>query len=325
MNQFEQKLLLKYLSSAKDKSIAFFGASDVLPKFIFENNLCNFNIAGIIDTNSRLCGTELFGYKIFTPETLPISPDLIIATTKNNYVQFYKNVQEITKKYFPSAELLPNIFAQSNIEKLASNKLFLVNAAGEKVQVQNIPGLNISWEGENSTIEISANPLPRFNNSSISIGTNCFCSIDSSIYSVSGLNVLIYAEHSILKIGKDFSVVGANIWLTCEENTQIKIGDDCMLAHGIIIRSSDGHTIYDVDSKQVTNKSKGVNIGNHVWIAQNVTILKNTNIPDNSVIAASSVVNKFFEEQNIVLSGTPASITKKGINWSRSFPDKFTF
>ena len=48
----------------------------------------------------------------------------------------------------------------------------------------------------------------------------------------------------------------------------------------------------------------------------NAVILKNSIIPDNSVIGAYSVVAKKFDEENVVIAGNPARICKRNINWT---------
>ena len=91
-----------------------------------------------------------------------------------------------------------------------------------------------------------------------------------------------------------------------------------MFSHGIIVRTSDAHPIYDITTKKIINKSKNIRIGNHVWIGQNATILKNVQIPDNCIIGASSLVTKSFNKNNVIIAGSPAKIVKSNVNWDRS-------
>ena len=90
-----------------------------------------------------------------------------------------------------------------------------------------------------------------------------------------------------------------------------------MFSASIYIRSSDGHAIYDNDTKQVINKPENLYIGNHVWLCNGATILKNTVISDNSIVAKNSVVTKKFYEKNIIIAGIPAKKVKGNINWDR--------
>nr|HQE12748.1 hypothetical protein [Flavipsychrobacter sp.] len=58
-------------------------------------------------------------------------------------------------------------------------------------------------------------------------------------------------------------------------------------------------------------------IGNHIWIASHVSILKGVHIADNTVVATRAVVTKSFIEKNILIGGMPAKKLKENINWDR--------
>ena len=55
-------------------------------------------------------------------------------------------------------------------------------------------------------------------------------------------------------------------------------------------------------------------IGNKVWIGCNVTILKNTFVGNNCVIAAGSVVKGTFPD-NTLIAGNPAKAVKQNVDW----------
>jgi acetyltransferase-like isoleucine patch superfamily enzyme len=92
---------------------------------------------------------------------------------------------------------------------------------------------------------------------------------------------------------------------------RIIIGKDFLCAWGIFISDSDWHTIGN------QNHQADVIIGNHVWIANNSSVLKGSVIGDNSIIAGQSkVINKEYPP-NSLLAGLPAKVVKTDINWSR--------
>lgn len=98
----------------------------------------------------------------------------------------------------------------------------------------------------------------------------------------------------------------------------VKIGSECMISRGIEIRATDVHKVYDLQSKQRLNKAThDIHIGQHVWIAANVTISKNVHIADGCIIAAGTFVNKSVDTPNCVIAGIPAKIVKTGIYWER--------
>ena len=91
-----------------------------------------------------------------------------------------------------------------------------------------------------------------------------------------------------------------------------------MFSFDIVIWASDTHQILDNTTKQILNRSKcGVRIGSHVWCGTKTIILKDAKISNNSVVGASSVVTKQFDEENIIVAGNPARKVKSNIIWKR--------
>lgn len=58
-------------------------------------------------------------------------------------------------------------------------------------------------------------------------------------------------------------------------------------------------------------EGKDVTIGNNCWIGMNAVILPGVELKDSTVVAAGAVVNKSFNEGNIIVGGVPATIIKK--------------
>ena len=76
----------------------------------------------------------------------------------------------------------------------------------------------------------------------------------------------------------------------------------------------------DTDWHQVlSSKNKAnhapINIGNHVWVGCRCTILKGVDIPDNSIIAAGSIVTKRFLNTNSLIAGNDARLVAMDIDW----------
>ena len=59
-------------------------------------------------------------------------------------------------------------------------------------------------------------------------------------------------------------------------------------------------------------------------MCKNITILKNTKIPSNSVVAQGSTVTKKFDTENIIIAGNPAKIVKENTIWDRKKPEEYT-
>ena len=95
------------------------------------------------------------------------------------------------------------------------------------------------------------------------------------------------------------------------DKTEITIGSDCRIGANFCCFDSDFHSISAKhrDEPQYII-SKPVKIGNHVFIGQNVTVLKGVQIGDNVVIANGAVVTKSFPD-NVIIGGNPAKIIKE--------------
>ena len=71
------------------------------------------NIIGIIDKNSNKWGSEIGGYKIYSPEQIKeLDAKNILLTTKNSNELIYRNVKNFLEQNHPNLNLLPNIFKQ---------------------------------------------------------------------------------------------------------------------------------------------------------------------------------------------------------------------
>ena len=94
---------------------------------------------------------------------------------------------------------------------------------------------------------------------------------------------------------------------------KVTFGDDLLLGDNIVIRDSDGHTVY---KDGVAKKSQQpISIGTHVWIASHSHILKGSSVSDNSIVAYGSVVTRKFINRSVIIAGIPAKEIQSGIKW----------
>lgn len=112
-----------------------------------------------------------------------------------------------------------------------------------------------------------------------------------------------------LYIGNNFSC-NKNCFISCNEN--VEIGSDVLLGWNIAIRDGDGHTVYPQNSN-----SHSIKIGDNVWIASFVHIMKGVCIPNGSVIGYGSLCTRKFSEENTLIVGCPAGVKKENIRWER--------
>ncbi len=168
--------------------------------------------------------------------------------------------------------------------------------------------------GSDNTIVIG--PGSRFNNvrfhirgngHRIEFGPNCRISRGG----------VIWFEDSggVLQVAQNTSMVDVQIAVT-EPGSRVLIGEDCMFANDIDIRTGDSHSIVDAASGERLNYAADVVIEDHVWIAPHVVILKGVHIGRDSVVATGAVVTKSFGS-GVIIAGNPASVIKSNISWKR--------
>ena len=87
-----------------------------------------------------------------------------------------------------------------------------------------------------------------------------------------------------------------------------------MFSNHILLRNTVSHKVLNLEDNQVTNASRSIRLGEHVWIGQNATILKGVSIGDNSIVALGTIVTKDVPANSIV-AGVPSKVVKTGITW----------
>ncbi len=122
-------------------------------------------------------------------------------------------------------------------------------------------------------------------------------------------------ENGLLQVGSNTTMVEVHIAVT-ESGSKVVIGEDCMFANDIDLRTGDSHSVIDVSTGERLNCPDNINIGRHVWIAPHSVILKGVNIGENSIVATGAVVTKSFES-GVIIGGNPAKIIKAGVSWKR--------
>lgn len=106
-----------------------------------------------------------------------------------------------------------------------------------------------------------------------------------------------------------------------EHGSEVRIGEDCMISTGVELLASDTHALKDAQGR-IVNRSRGISIGDHVWLCRNAAVLKNSEIPSGSVVGYGAVVCglKGLAAGSMV-AGNPARVVREGAAWSRERPD----
>lgn len=202
-----------------------------------------------------------------------------------------------------------------------NNQVILIKD-GQDILNPSIDGLIVNFEGKNGKIIIH-HPIKRIENLHIICGDNCLVEIQESDNYYKNSIIAATAQNSYIKIGKNCSLNwGCNLIVDFEPNLHITLGDECMLAPRVWMRTSDGHAILSKDNK-LLNKGGSIDVGNHVWILQDSAVLKKSFIPNNTIVGTNSIVNKKFDKEYTMIAGSPAKVIREDINWSRKRPYEF--
>jgi acetyltransferase-like isoleucine patch superfamily enzyme len=114
-------------------------------------------------------------------------------------------------------------------------------------------------------------------------------------------------------------IIGNNLNITAESTIicwkKVSIGDNCLFSWDTLFMDTDFHTISDIKGFRINN-DKMILIGNNTFVGCRSIILKGSIIPNNTTIAANSVVRGKFRNENSIISGNPAKVVLKGIKWS---------
>ncbi|MDD5363154.1 MAG: acyltransferase [Ignavibacteria bacterium] len=118
-------------------------------------------------------------------------------------------------------------------------------------------------------------------------------------------------EKGKLILGNNFTITAASS-LVCFN--YIEIGCDCLLSWDILIIDTDFHNIVYSNGHSV-DESKRIILGNKIWIGCRCTLLKGTDIKENCVVGANSLLNKNYDSPNILIAGNPAKKIRDIKEW----------
>jgi acetyltransferase-like isoleucine patch superfamily enzyme len=114
-----------------------------------------------------------------------------------------------------------------------------------------------------------------------------------------------------LKLGAGFNMTAESTIVCAKE---IRFGDDCLLSWDILVMDTDEHPLYNEENERI-NPDKPIIVGNHVWMGCKCVLLKGAEVPDNTVLAAGTLLKSSFAGENQVIGGNPPSIVKRDVRW----------
>ena len=161
----------------------------------------------------------------------------------------------------------------------------------------------------------------------VQIGANC--KINDLNCTMIGDNLSLILEDGVRIVGRlkiagsgARIVIGRNttferINIVCIEGAKVIIGAECMFSFGIEVRTSDAHSIVDLETRRRINKPGDVIVGDHVWIGSNVTLNKGISIASDVIVGTRAVVTKDINEEHCAVAGIPARIVRRSVSWDR--------
>lgn len=169
-------------------------------------------------------------------------------------------------------------------------------------------------EGSGHTFEIGEGVVMRHTRIIIR-GRNCRVVIGNNVRLKQG-TISVAGEGSSLVIGEGTSWESGQI--IAEGGQSITIGKDCMFSHEVMIRTADGHGIFDATTREFLNPAKPVVVEDHVWIGNGARVNKGATLGTGMVLAGASVLSGKAKPRTIY-AGVPARPQRSNINWSRTY------
>lgn len=207
---------------------------------------------------------------------------------------------------------------------MSDNPKFKINGLGNEiiflkdnqiVDGENIKGLNINITGNNNKVKIEL-PSNFINVAIVMDGDNNEFHLKPTKHRTIRHTTFGMEGGSKISVGSGLSAY-RDVHIVAKNGKNISIGDECMFAREIMIRNNDGHIILDRKTGELLNPPEDITIGDNVWLGMRVLIFKGSVIPNGSVVGAGALVNKKFDEENILIAGVPAKKIRSDIEWRR--------
>ena len=115
----------------------------------------------------------------------------------------------------------------------------------------------------------------------------------------------------VLTFGDNFTMTAESVVICSKE---VKFGENNMVSWNCQIMDTDFHDIISDNSGETLNSPSSIIFGDRVWIGSRATVLKGTILPDDTIVAACSLVTGKYSDSNTVLAGVPAKVIKRYVH-----------
>ncbi|WP_217539197.1 acyltransferase [Vibrio metschnikovii] len=167
----------------------------------------------------------------------------------------------------------------------------------------------IKFNGNNNNVDIEDNVT--FSGGTLTFGSNNTLKICRN----SSLNKfeLFVKDNTNVVVGEFVSCTyHTRVYL--HEPSEVRIGSRCLIASGVLITTSDMHSIIDVRTGERINPAKNIILEDKVWIAADAKLYGGCHVGSDSIIGACSLV-KIRVPNNSVAAGVPAKVIRRDVTW----------
>ncbi len=124
-------------------------------------------------------------------------------------------------------------------------------------------------------------------------------------------NKIRVTESAILEIGGDF-IIADMINVGCYSH--IVMGNHVRIAHRCQILDANYHYVANLNNRTIPKWTRPIVIGERCWICNSTTVTAGTVLPDYTIVASNSLVNRDFSAvpQESIIGGIPAKHLSTG-------------
>lgn len=190
---------------------------------------------------------------------------------------------------------------------------------GWRVDLRNIYRDCIKFEEvqlQRYMVKIGITPFPMISTKSdytlIRFAKNGTMSFGNDVLIHNGVS-LITSEGGKIVIGSDCVI---NQRTKIYSQKAVTIGNHCRLGWECQVMDSDCHLVYNDNKKTIGTPIGEVYIGDNVWLASRVSVMKGVTIPSFSIVSGNSVVLKSFADittKGNFFVGSPAVLKATGV------------
>ncbi len=212
----------------------------------------------------------------------------------------------------------------NKLRKKGKPSCYILSKNNIQVYANDYSQIKLNIKGTNNTVSIPAIK----GNGKITIdicGNYNKIEIKEGLVLSGHLHIVLGQQHphfgeitdSSLCIGENTSIESMQ-YITYNSHTVCSIGRNCMISYGVTLYNTDAHPIFEKTSHKIVNHITGIKGGEHCWLGMHSTVLKNSTLPEDSILGCHSVYAKKATTAHCIWAGNPAKKIKENITWDKN-------